>query len=122
VVIVDACVSFGTHYVDITGETPWVKGLIDRYHAQAASEGTRIIPCCGFDSIPSDLGTYLVVRYLKEELGVACRQVKAYFQAFGGFNGGTLLPLGLISTILGKMSRLVILFCSTPLKNIALKK
>ena len=88
--IVDACVRFGTHYVDITGETPWVKGLIDRYHAQAASEGTRIIPCCGFDSIPSDLGTYLVVRYLKEELGVACGQVKAYFQAFGGFNGGTL--------------------------------
>lgn len=88
--LVDACVRFRTHYVDITGETPWVKTLIDRYHAQAATDGTRIIPCCGFDSVPSDLGTYLVVRHLQRELGVSCREVNAYFQAFGGFNGGTL--------------------------------
>jgi short subunit dehydrogenase-like uncharacterized protein len=88
--IVDACVRFRTHYVDITGETPWVKSLIECYHEQAASEGTRIIPFCGFDSVPSDLGTYLVVRHLQRELGVPCVRVKAYFQAYGGFNGGTL--------------------------------
>jgi short subunit dehydrogenase-like uncharacterized protein len=88
--IVDACVRYHTHYVDITGETPWVKGLIDRYHIQAAADGTRIIPCCGFDSVPADLGTYLLVRYLQRELGVDCSQVKAYYQMAGGFNGGTL--------------------------------
>lgn len=88
--IVDACVRKQTHYVDITGETPWVKSLIQRYHAKAAADGTRIIPCCGFDSVPSDLGTYLVVRFMQQELGVSCRWVKAYFQAAGGFNGGTL--------------------------------
>lgn len=88
--IVDACVRLKTHYVDITGETPWVKELCDRYHDQAASDRTRIIPCCGFDSVPSDLGTYLVVRYVQQELGVSCQAVKAYYQAEGGFNGGTL--------------------------------
>jgi len=88
--LVDACVRFQTHYVDITGETPWIRTLIDRYHAQAAADGTRIIPCCGFDSVPSDLGTYLVAQYLQQELQVPCKQVKAYFQMFGGFNGGTL--------------------------------
>lgn len=88
--IVDACVRLGTHYVDITGETPWVKELCDRYHDRAASNGTRIIPFCGFDSVPSDLGTYLVVRYMQQELGVSCRAVKAYFQVYGGLNGGTL--------------------------------
>lgn len=88
--LVDACVRFKTHYVDITGETPWVRSLIDRYHAQAAIEGTRIIPCCGFDSVPSDLGAYLVVRHLQRELGVPCQSVNAYFQMFGGLNGGTL--------------------------------
>jgi short subunit dehydrogenase-like uncharacterized protein len=87
--LVDACVRLRTHYVDITGETPWVKTLIDRYHAQAAA-GTRIIPCCGFDSVPSDLGTYLVVRHLQREFGVPCQEVNAYFQVFGGLNGGTL--------------------------------
>ncbi|GAP94827.1 saccharopine dehydrogenase family protein [Leptolyngbya sp. NIES-2104] len=88
--LVDACVRFKTHYVDITGETPWVRTLIDRYHAQAAIDGTRIIPCCGFDSVPSDLGAYLVVRHLQREFNLSCNQVKAYFQAAGGFNGGTL--------------------------------
>ncbi|MBW4489372.1 MAG: saccharopine dehydrogenase NADP-binding domain-containing protein [Trichocoleus desertorum ATA4-8-CV12] len=88
--LVDACVRFKTHYVDITGETPWVRTLVDRYQTQAAANGTRIIPSCGFDSVPSDLGTYLVVRHLQRELGVPCRQVKAYFQAYGGLNGGTL--------------------------------
>ncbi|MBD1865359.1 MULTISPECIES: trans-acting enoyl reductase family protein [Trichocoleus] len=88
--IVDACVRFRTHYVDITGETPWVRTLIDRYQAQAAADGTRIIPCCGFDSVPSDLGNYLVVRHLQRELGVPCQQVHAYFQVSGGLNGGTL--------------------------------
>ena len=88
--LVDACVRFKTHYVDITGETPWVKTLIERYQVQTATDGTRIIPCCGFDSVPSDLGTYLVVRHLQREWGVPCKAVKAYFQAFGGFNGGTL--------------------------------
>ncbi len=88
--IVDACVRYRTHYVDITGETPWVKGLIDRYHCQATAGGTRIIPCCGFDSVPADLGTYLLVRHLQQELGVGCTQVKAYYQMAGGFNGGTL--------------------------------
>jgi short subunit dehydrogenase-like uncharacterized protein len=45
--LVAACVAHRTHYVDITGETPWVRGLIDRHHAQAARDGTRIIPGCG---------------------------------------------------------------------------
>ena len=88
--LVDACVRFKTHYVDITGETPWVRTLIDRYHTQAAADGTRIIPCCGFDSVPSDLGTYLVVRRLQRELNLSCQSVTAYFQMAGGFNGGTL--------------------------------
>jgi len=88
--LVDACVRFKTHYVDITGETLWIRTLIDRYHAQASADSTRIIPCCGFDSVPSDLGTYLVVHYLQQLFGVPCKSVNAYFQAHGGLNGGTL--------------------------------
>lgn len=82
--------AWGLTLVDITGETPWVRELCDRYHDKAASNGTRIIPSCGFDSVPSDLGTYLVVRHIQQELGVSCLAVKAYFQLNGGFNGGTL--------------------------------
>ena len=91
--VVDACVRSRTHYVDISGETLWIREMIDRYHERASSDGTRIIPCCGFDSVPSDLGTYLVVRHMHRELGTPCRQVKAYFRMYGGFNGGTIASM-----------------------------
>ena len=62
--VVDACVRLRTHYADITGETSWVRDVIDRYHERASADGTRIVPGCGFDSVPSDLGTYLLVRHM----------------------------------------------------------
>ena len=88
--VVDACVRFGTHYVDITGEVVWVQDLIGRYHDRAAGAGTRIIPCCGFDSVPSDLGALLVARHMQSAHGVPCTEARAYFQMAGGLNGGTL--------------------------------
>lgn len=91
--IVDACVRFGTHYVDITGETPWMREIARRYHEPASANGTRIIPCCGFDSVPSDLGALLMARYVRDTMDVACKEVRAYFQFSGGLNGGTVASL-----------------------------
>jgi len=88
--LVAACVAHRTHYVDITGETPWVRALIDRHHAQAAREGTRIIPCCGFDSVPSDLGAWLVAEAVWRQYHEPCVSVKACHAMRGGLNGGTL--------------------------------
>lgn len=91
--LVAACVRHGTHYVDITGETPWVRDLIARHHTQAAQSGTRIIPFCGFDSIPSDLSAWLANQAMQERYGEACTSVKAAFSVRGGFNGGTLASM-----------------------------
>ena len=91
--LVAACVRHGTHYVDITGETPWVRGLIDRHHEDAQRKGVRIIPFCGFDSIPSDLSARLANEAMWDRFGEACTQVKAAFSIRGGFNGGTLASL-----------------------------
>jgi len=88
--LVQACVDSGTHYVDITGETPWVRQMIDRHHAQAAQMRTRIIPCCGFDSVPSDLGAWMLMQAMQQRHGVPCVDVKAAFTLRGGVNGGTL--------------------------------
>lgn len=88
--LVAACVRHGTHYVDITGETPWVKTLIDQHHLQAQRTGARIIPFCGFDSVPSDLSAFLANVAMKERYGEPSTQVKAAFSIRGGFNGGTL--------------------------------
>jgi short subunit dehydrogenase-like uncharacterized protein len=91
--IVDACVRLGTHYVDITGETPWMREIAERYHAAAARDGLRIIPCCGFDSVPSDLGALLMARHIRSSTGVAVGEVRGYFQLSGGLNGGTVASL-----------------------------
>jgi short subunit dehydrogenase-like uncharacterized protein len=87
--LVDACVRFNTHYVDITGEGAWVAQLLARYHDRAAATGTRIVPGCGFDSAPSDLGAMLVARHVRQALGRPCVAVHGYFRMRGGLNGGT---------------------------------
>lgn len=91
--VVDACVRHGTHYVDITGETPWMRDIAARYHEPAAANRTRIIPCCGFDSVPSDLGALLMARHVHDTMGVPCTEIRAYFQFRGGLNGGTVASL-----------------------------
>jgi short subunit dehydrogenase-like uncharacterized protein len=90
--LVDACVANRTHYCDINGETPWIRSLIDRHHAPAAADGTRIVVCCGYDSIASDFGAWLVSRYIREVLHSECVKVSGYFRmdGGGGINGGTL--------------------------------
>jgi short subunit dehydrogenase-like uncharacterized protein len=88
--LVHACVRHQTHYCDITGETPWIRGLIDRHDAKARAEGTRIVPACGFDSIPSDVGAWLTARHIREVERSDCRSMSAYFKLGGGINGGTL--------------------------------
>jgi short subunit dehydrogenase-like uncharacterized protein len=91
--LVAACVSQRTHYVDITGETPWVREMIDTHHTQAQRDGTRIVPGCGFDSVPSDLGAYVVAQTMLQRHAVPCTQVKASFSIRGGLNGGTLASI-----------------------------
>ncbi len=87
--LVAACAKLGVDYVDITGEVPFMRRMIDRYHQDAITSRARIIPACGFDSIPSDIGTLLLVEALREA-GQACVEAKAFFLGKGGFTGGTL--------------------------------
>ena len=91
--LVAACVKHATHYVDITGETPWVHDMIKAHHATAQENGTRIIPFCGFDSVPSDLGSWLVAQTMQEKYGEPCESLKACFSLRGGVNGGTLASM-----------------------------
>lgn len=87
--VVAACARLGRDYVDITGEVPWVRRMIDAHHEEAAASGARIVPFCGFDSVPSDLGTWLAAEACAEA-GTQLGKLGAYFQAKGGVNGGTI--------------------------------
>lgn len=87
--VIQACVEHRTDYVDITGETPFVHDMIERFHKQAHSQGTRVIPFCGFDSVPSDIGTLWMIDELQKQ-SLEPRLVKSFFRVKGGFNGGTI--------------------------------
>ena len=45
--VVRACIAHGTHYLDLTGETFWVRELVARHHDAARAAGVRIIPSAG---------------------------------------------------------------------------
>jgi short subunit dehydrogenase-like uncharacterized protein len=90
--LLKSCATRGVDYVDITGETPWVRRMIDRYHTTAVQSGAKIVPFCGFDSVPSDIGTHLLVQHFKR-LGKSTREVRAFHRAAGGVNGGTVASM-----------------------------
>jgi short subunit dehydrogenase-like uncharacterized protein len=85
--LVAACAAAGTDYVDLTGEPEFVDLMWLRYHDLARTTGARIVNCCGFDSIPHDLGAYFTVRQLPKEVPL---KVEGFVRAGGTFSGGTL--------------------------------
>lgn len=92
--LVAACVRRGTDYVDLTGEPQFVRRTIDRHHDVAAAGGVRIVHCCGFDSIPSDLGTFALQDAVIARDGRPCDEVKFLLQDIrGGVSGGTIASM-----------------------------
>ena len=89
--LVAACVAAGTDYVDLCGEPPWMRRMIDAHHAGANQTGARIVHSCGFDSIPFDLGVHFAQNLFKEAYGRPAKEVKGrVLAAKGGASGGTI--------------------------------
>ncbi|MBX7224529.1 MAG: saccharopine dehydrogenase NADP-binding domain-containing protein [Chitinophagales bacterium] len=84
--VVQACIAEGTHYLDITGEPAYVQNILRNYDAMAKEAGVLIINCCGFDSIPADLGAYFTAKQLQGEDNI---HVDGYVFSNGTFSGGT---------------------------------
>lgn len=88
--LVEVCVEAGTHYCDLTGEAGWVREMIDRHHTQAEAKKLRIVHCCGFDSIPSDMGVFFLQKEVKARRGQYAVHVRNFLKAAkGGMSGGT---------------------------------
>ena len=92
--LVAACAEAGTDYVDLCGETAWMRAMIDAHDARAKGSGARILFSCGFDSIPCDLGVLTLQQFSRAETGVPLTRVMGRARKFaGGFSGGTLASL-----------------------------
>jgi short subunit dehydrogenase-like uncharacterized protein len=87
--LVATCARFGTHYCDITGEVPFIRASIDENHAKAIETRARIVHCCGFDSIPSDLGVFILWDHARKQ-GGSLSWTKGFLGEMSGTaSGGT---------------------------------
>ncbi|MEE4143309.1 MAG: saccharopine dehydrogenase NADP-binding domain-containing protein [Halieaceae bacterium] len=89
--LVAACAAAGTDYVDLCGEPTWMKEMIDAHSDAARASGARIVFSCGFDSIPFDLGVWLLQQQAKEVFGSPLSRVRGRVRGMKGvWSGGTL--------------------------------
>jgi short subunit dehydrogenase-like uncharacterized protein len=87
------CAEEGVHYTDLTGEVTFMRQSIEDNDAAAKKSHARIVHACGFDSIPSDLGTFLLYRRA-EEMGLTMGPTTLLVRkADGGFSGGTVASM-----------------------------
>ncbi|MFT5081482.1 MAG: short subunit dehydrogenase-like uncharacterized protein [Planctomycetota bacterium] len=87
--LVASCAQAGTHYADLTGELPWLARIIERHHEACTKSGTTLVPCSGFDSVPTDIAVHSMAAEL-DRLGRTPSRIRGFFRIRGGLNGGTL--------------------------------
>jgi short subunit dehydrogenase-like uncharacterized protein len=92
--LVSACAAAGTHYCDLAGEVQWIRRMIDEHHERAQASGARIVHCCGFDSIPMDIGAWNLQQEAMRRHGDYCRSITLHVRAIkGAASGGTMASM-----------------------------
>jgi len=92
--LVEACAAAGTDYADLTGEVLFIRDSIDRCHDSAARAGARLVHCCGFDSVPSDIGVLMLHHTARADgAGDLLDTTLAVTALRGGISGGTIASL-----------------------------
>ena len=92
--LVKVCAETGTDYCDLTGEVQWMARMIAKYEATAQKTGARIVHCCGFDSVPSDLGVQFLQEHAQQRFGQTCNNVRLRIKSMRGtLSGGTVASM-----------------------------
>lgn len=92
--LVELCATQGTDYVDLCGETVWMRRMIDAHEETAKESGARIVFSCGFDSIPTDLGIFYLQNLAQQQADSVCKSIQGRVRAMQGtFSGGTAASL-----------------------------
>ena len=115
-----ACAENGTHYVDVTGEVPFVARMIDKYEAAARASGALMFPQCGVESSPADLITRSLAATVRSELGAPVGEVTVSIHKLSSApSGGTLASaLGLLDHFTTKELRAAhVPFALSPVAN-----
>lgn len=82
---VEAAVDAGAHYVDSTGEGPFIREVFERHGPRADARGVALLSGFGFDYVPGNLAGALALEGAPE----ATRVDVGYFVSNFGTSGGT---------------------------------
>ena len=83
--LVQSCVENNCHYLDITGESTFVKYVRENFTSKSVKTNTMVINCCGFESMPTDIGVYYNFKKSKQEN----LDIKCFLKSRGKISGGT---------------------------------
>ncbi|MGI8595324.1 MAG: saccharopine dehydrogenase family protein [Solirubrobacteraceae bacterium] len=87
---VQAAVASGAHYLDSTGEPPFIRAVFERYGLSAEAAGCSMVTAFGYDWVPGNLAGALALREAGDE---AVRVDIGYFLTGevgpSGMSGGT---------------------------------
>jgi short subunit dehydrogenase-like uncharacterized protein len=86
----DAAIAAGAHYLDSTGEPPFIRRIFEQYGPQAERAGIGMLTAFGYDWVPGNLAAALALRDAGPE---AVRVDTGYFvtgaTGANSFSGGT---------------------------------
>ena len=92
--LIKVCAQSGTDYCDLTGEHQWIRRMTRAYQREAEASGARIVNCCGFDSMPSDLGVKFLQQSALKKFGTTCDKVRFRVKSIKGHaSGGTIASM-----------------------------
>src|SRR5690606_8486416 len=106
--MLDACLTTGTHYLDVTGEPLVFEAVLSR-DKSAAAAGVVLLTGAGFDVVPTDCLAGLLVSALPDAVSL-----ELAFRAPGGMSRGT-ATTGLAIVASGGWRRVGGRLCRTPL-------
>src|SRR6195952_2754253 len=89
---VEAAIDAGAHYIDSTGETPFIRRVFEEWGPRAAAAGVGLVTAMGYDWVPGNLAGALALRDA-ESSRAATGVAIGYFATGGGgagaMSGGT---------------------------------
>ncbi len=81
--VIEACVAGGAHYVDLTGEIPFVRRITQEFDEPAREAGVKIVQVCGFEALPPDLGLLLAAETADDRWGADLTEVDVTVSVLG---------------------------------------
>ncbi|CAG8549898.1 8762_t:CDS:2 [Funneliformis mosseae] len=82
--VVIACIENEADYIDISGEVEYIEQIQLKYHESAKSRNITIVPACGYDSVPADMG----LLFTKQQLD-ARSAIPSQIEIFSGLHSGS---------------------------------